>query len=116
MIITVCNYHLSSKHTVSIIVRQKYHDIDSYAVNCPSLADECTNISTVEELSLFCCWEENGVPEEHFLEIIHLHEANANGIYSAITECLKQKELTVSKMGFDKAKAFQEQKLEFKPK
>ena len=93
---------------VSIIVRQKYHNIDSYAVNFPSLVDECRDISTVEELSLFYRWEENGVSEEHFLEIIHLHEANANRIYSAITECLKQKELTVNKivgMRFE-AKAF----------
>ena len=28
------------------------------------MVDECTDISTtVEELSLFCCWEENGLPE-----------------------------------------------------
>lgn len=25
----------------------------------------------VEELSLFCRWEEDGVPKEHFLEVIH---------------------------------------------
>ena len=35
-------------------------------------ADECTGISTVEEMSGFCRWEEKGIPEEHFLEIIHL--------------------------------------------
>jgi hypothetical protein len=30
------------------------------------MADECTDISTVEELSIFCRWVEDGVPVEHF--------------------------------------------------
>ena len=36
------------------------------------MADECTDIATLEEMSLFCRWEENGIPVEHFFEIIHL--------------------------------------------
>ena len=33
------------------------------------MAEECTDIATVEELSLFfcCCWVENGSPVEHFM-------------------------------------------------
>ena len=31
------------------------------------MADECTDVSTVEELSVFCRWEEDGVPVECFL-------------------------------------------------
>ena len=27
---------------------------------------------TIEEMSVFCEWEEDGVPEEHFLEMVHL--------------------------------------------
>ena len=41
------------------------------------MTDECTDISTVEEMSVFCRWEEKGILEEHFLEIIHLHKTNA---------------------------------------
>ena len=73
------------------------------------MADECTDIATIEEMSVFCRWEEGGLPEEHFLEIIHLKQANAESIYSALVECLKEKQLQVSKivgMGFDGASAF----------
>ncbi len=38
------------------------------------MADECTDIACIEELSVFCRWEENGVVKEHFLEIIHLQK------------------------------------------
>ena len=36
------------------------------------MTDECTDITTIEELSIFCSWEENGVPVECFLEIVPL--------------------------------------------
>ena len=73
------------------------------------MADECTDITTVEELSVFCRWEEKGKPEEHFLEIIHLRQANAESIYTALVECLKQKKLQINRivgMGFDGASTF----------
>ena len=28
------------------------------------MADECTDVATIEEISLFCRWEEEGSPEE----------------------------------------------------
>ena len=58
---------------------------------------------------LFCIWEEDGIPIEHILEIIHLHKADAESIYSAIIDCLKQKNLHINKvigMGFDGASTF----------
>ncbi len=73
------------------------------------MADECTDIACIEELSLFCRWEEDGIPEEHFLEIIHLKKSDATSIYSALIECLKEKNLQVNKiigMGFDGASTF----------
>ena len=73
------------------------------------MADECTDVPTIEEMSVFCRWEEEGSPEEHFLEIVHLKGANAESIYSALVECLKEKNLQVSKivgMGFDGASTF----------
>ena len=44
------------------------------------MADNCTDIATIEEMSVFCRWEKGGSPEEHFLEIIHLKQANAESI------------------------------------
>ena len=57
------------------------------------MADDCTSITTVEELSVFCCWEENGLPAEYILEIVHLRKSDAGSICSALIECLKQKNL-----------------------
>ena len=53
------------------------------------MADECTDVMTVEELSVFCRWEEDGLLVEH-LEIVHLQQADAESIHSAL-ECLKKK-------------------------
>ena len=73
------------------------------------MADECTDISVVEELSIFCRWIEDGVPVEHFMEIIPLKKADAATIYSTLVDCLKQKNIRLSKlvgMGFDGAATF----------
>ena len=73
------------------------------------MADERTDVTTVEELLVFCRWEEDGSPVEHFLEIIHLQQADAESIHSALIECLKKKSLQVGKivgMGFDGAATF----------
>ena len=73
------------------------------------MTDEYTHSSTVEKMSVFCRWEEKGILEEHFLEIIHLRQTNAESIYSALVECLKVKKLQISKiirMGFDGVSTF----------
>ena len=73
------------------------------------MADECTDISTVEELSVFCRWVEDGQPVEHFIEIISLQKADAETIYGTLVQCLKKKSIEVSKlvvMGFDVAATF----------
>ena len=73
------------------------------------MGDECTNVSVIEELSIFCRWEENGVAFESFLKIIPLKRTNAETIYTAITNCLKSKGLQVSNiigLGFDSAATF----------
>ena len=61
------------------------------------MADECTHTATIEEMSVFCCWEESGSPEGNFLDIVHLKQANSESIYSALVECLKENQLQVSK-------------------
>ena len=84
---------------------KRLHNASNYSI----MADECTDISTVEELSIFCRWVEDGVPVEHFLEIIHLKRADAETIYSSLVDCLKLKNLQVKKivgMGFDGANTF----------
>ena len=84
---------------------KRLHNASNYSI----MADECTDISTVEELSIFCRWVEDGVPLEHFLEIIHLKRADAETIYSSLLDCLKLKNLQVKKIvgvGFDGANTF----------
>ena len=75
---------------------KRLHQVSYFSI----MADEC------KEISVFCRWEEEGSPEEQFLEIVHLKQANAESIYSALVECLKEKNIQVSKivgMGFDGA-------------
>ena len=73
------------------------------------MADECTDVTTVEELSIFFRWVEDGVLVEQFLEIIPLKATDARTIYSALVEFMKDKNIQISKlvgMGFDGAATF----------
>ena len=36
------------------------------------MADECTDVITIEELTISCLWVESGVSEELFIEILTL--------------------------------------------
>ena len=78
------------------------------------MADECTDVSTVEELSLFCQWiEENGETTEHFIDLLPMKRTDAKSIYSALVECLKSKNIQLSNligMGFDGAATVSEKK------
>ena len=81
-----------------------------YQASCFNLmADECTYLTTFEELSIFCCWVEDGVPVEHILEIVPLKSADAKIIYSTLVEFLKEKNIQISKLvgiGFNGAATF----------
>ena len=57
------------------------------------MADECTDIATIEELSLFFRWAEDGEPAEHFFDIIPLKKADAASIYTTLTDWFKQKSI-----------------------
>ena len=73
------------------------------------VADECVDVANIEELSVHCRWVENGVPVEHFMEILSLKKMNAQSIYSVLLDWLKKKDLQCSKligMGFDGAATF----------
>ena len=62
------------------------------------MADECTYIDIMEEMSVFCQWEEDGTQRSIRWELIHQKQANAESICSAIFDCLKEKDLQVSKL------------------
>jgi len=73
------------------------------------LADECNDISTIEELSVVIRWVENGLPVEHFIELVPSRKADACTIYETLTDCMKKKGLVISNMigmGFDGAATF----------
>ena len=47
------------------------------------MADECTDVTTLEEMSIFCHRVENGLPVEHFIDIVPLKSTDAENIYTA---------------------------------
>ena len=55
------------------------------------MGDECTNVSSMEELSLCFRWLKDGKPVEHFLEVIHVTKTDAETITLAITTYLQEK-------------------------
>ena len=62
------------------------------------MADECTDITTVEKLSIFCRWVEDGVPIEHFFGIVPLKKADAVTIHSILIKFLNKKEIQLGKL------------------
>ena len=73
------------------------------------MADECTDVSTIEELSIYCPWIGNGEATEYFIKIVPLKNIDAENIHLQMMDCLKKKNIQVSKligMGFDGAATF----------
>ena len=73
------------------------------------MADECTDVTAIEQLTICCRWMESGVPEEHFIEILPLKKANAESIDSALVEYYREKNIQLGRligMGFDGAATF----------
>ena len=69
------------------------------------MADECTDVTTIEELTICCHWVESGVPKEH-IEILPLKKANAESICSVLVEYCREKSIQLERligMGFDGA-------------
>ena len=62
------------------------------------LADECQNIRTQEELSIYGRWLVNGKPEEHFLTVLHVCSTDAGTITEALQSFLQQKQLDLRKL------------------
>ena len=79
------------------------------------MADECTDVTTLEELTICCRWMESGASEEHFIEILPLKKANAESIYSALVKYCREKNIQLGRligMGFDGAATFSGDKTE----
>ena len=58
-----------------------------------AMVDECTAIMAVEDLSVFCRWEEDGTLVECFLDIVPLKKADGGSIYLALVRCIKDKKI-----------------------
>ena len=81
----------------------------SYGTLFSIMADECTDVTTIEELTICRHWVESGVPEEHFIEILPMKKANAESINSALVEYCREKNIQLGRligMGFDGATTF----------
>ena len=73
------------------------------------MADKCTDVKIIEELSIFYRWVEDRVPVEYFLETAPLKSADAKTMFSTLVEFLKEKNVQISKlvgMGFDRTATF----------
>ena len=62
------------------------------------MANKCTDIATIEELSSFCHSVENGSPVKHFIEILGLKKADAESIYSVLINWLNTKNVQSHKL------------------
>ena len=87
------------------ILLKGLHQAPFYSI----MVDKCTDVTTVEELFLFCQWIENGEPTQHFIDVLPTKRIDAESIYSALVECLKSKNIQLSNligMEFDGAATF----------
>ena len=53
------------------------------------LDDECTDMAPSEKMSIFCHWVEDGLPVEHFIDIVSLKSTDAESIFNRISEAKK---------------------------
>ena len=68
------------------------------------MADESTDITSKEELSVCARWLENGKAAEHFLRIVNSHEVHAEALTQYILQFLSDNGIPLSKLhglGFD---------------
>lgn len=47
---------------------------------CSIVANACIDVVELEEFSIYCQWVENGLPVEHFIDILPLKKADAETI------------------------------------
>ena len=61
-------------------------------------ADECSDVTTIEELTGCCRLVESDEPREHFIESLPLEKANAESIYSALVEYCREKNIQLGRL------------------
>ena len=62
-----------------------------------------------EELSIYCRWLVDGIPEEHFLTVLHVKATNSETIATTITFFISYENLEYSRLvgqGYDGAATF----------
>ena len=57
------------------------------------MADECNDLTTIEEPSIFYRWVEERQLVEHFIELVPLAATDAKIIYSTLIEFMKDKNI-----------------------
>ena len=62
------------------------------------MADECLDVSTIDELLICCRWIENGESTEDFIEILHREKADDENIHFQLMDCLKKENIQLSKL------------------
>ena len=80
--------------------------LSSSSVYFSLMADESTDVSSKEELSICARWEQGGKTVEHFLGIMTAKETTAQAISTYLCDFLESKSINMTKMrgiGFDGA-------------
>ena len=90
---------------ISKVLEYKLLDSLKESLYFSLLADECTDVSSKEELSVCARWlSHTNKPVEHFLGIIHAKETNAEALSGYLEDFLQSKAIKLENMsglGFD---------------
>ena len=89
-----------SKATSADLIECTGHHIDSSILGGPFysiIADESTNISSKEKLSVCERWIENGKAVEHFLGIVHAKEVTAKVLTQYLLDFLLERGIPIQK-------------------
>ena len=62
------------------------------------MAYECIDVATIKQTLVFCQWEEDGVPEEHVLEIVHLKKLMQGTFILLLWNIWKRNNLKVAEL------------------
>ena len=88
----------------------RYSQISKEAAFYSILADESTDIATIEELSICFRWvDSSGSSVEHFLELVRLSACDAASIFAALKAFLSDSDIDAGKLrrqGYDGTATF----------
>ena len=85
--------------SISKVLESKVLDTLKKSSYFSLLADECTDVSSKEELSVCAHWlDDTDMPVEHFLGIIHAKETNAEALSGYLIDFLRSKTIKLESM------------------